>query len=357
YSYTLDIGTRIDNDKKELKAVSFQVTPGAMFYRADMFLTLIDNGLLDGYEDFDAWKAEADINSAATIENYPGGWEETDKQKLDAAMQEFVGNSMDSFLEATKKVSENKYNEGKADEKKILMVNNLDDIKRVFYASREAFIQGDKVVIDANLVKMLDFGKDIYPYTHKGSQWGDSWYAGMKAENKEDASYKTLAFFLPTWGLFYVLENEDTAGLWRMIEGPQAYYWGGTYCMINSYSKNKDAAFEVLNFLTSLPFMQARSAFSGDVMNSKDLNKALAGMEVLSNPFLGGQNHFATFNDLAAKVKADNVTEYDSTVDRVYSDVMRRYAGGDIKTLDDAKEEIKDRLESDISNKKVEFKA
>jgi hypothetical protein len=348
YGYTLDIGTR-EGEKDELKAVSFQVTPGAMFYRADMFLTLIDNGLLEGVEDIEAWLAANELEAELKDEEYED-WPEAAKVKVDETMQAFVGDDMDKFKDAAKAIAECAYNEEKAETKKILMVNNLEDIKRVFYAQREAFVQDGKVVIDENIYGLFEYAKEIYPLTHKGDQWGDSWNAGMKAKNDDDAEYKTMAFFLPTWGLFYVLQNDDTAGLWRMIEGPQAYYWGGTYCMISKYADadKQEAAFDVLNFLTTLPFFQARAGFAGDVMNSKSLNAALASMDILGNPFLGGQNHYATFNTLAAAIDASNVTKYDSTVDRVLADVMKRYAAEDIEELDEAWEEVKDRLNSDL---------
>lgn len=350
YGYTLDIGTQ-GTDK--LKAVSYQVTPGAMFYRADMFLALIDKGLLEGIANFNAFKAnKLPEGSTATLANYPDGWSEAEKQILDETMQAFIGDDMTGFLKATQAVADSAYNTGKEHDKKILMINNLEDIKRVFYATRQAFVQGNKIVIDNDTASFLEYAKIIYEDTHKGAQWGNSWTAGMRAKLEDNAQYKTLAFFLPTWGLFYVLNNDDTSGLWRMIEGPQAYYWGGTYAMVSSYSSKKEAAFEVLNFLTSLKFMQARSAFSGDVMNSKDLNKALAGMETLGNTFLGGQNHFVKFNTLAANVQASNVTEYDSTVDRIFADVVRRYAAGEKDlTAEKAWQEIKERLESDLAGK------
>ncbi|HEY8419022.1 MAG TPA: hypothetical protein VIL03_01100, partial [Clostridia bacterium] len=131
--------------------------------------------------------------------------------------------------------------------------------------------------------------------------------------------------------------------------------WGGSYLMIGAYSDKKDDAFEILDFLTSLPFMQARSAFSGDVMNSKALNGALAGMDGLKNPFLGNQNHFIKFNDLAKEIKADNVTKYDSAVDRVYSDIMRRYASGEggFKDADAAFKEFATTIKSNLSNIKT----
>jgi hypothetical protein len=350
YGYTLDLGT-LTGTANKLKAVSYQVTPGAMFYRADMFLTLVDNGLIEGVANFAAWKTNAGLSSTATIANYKD-WSEADKQKVDAAMQAFVGDDMNGFYQATKAVAQSAYNTGKDSTKKILMVNNLEDIKRVFYASRDAFVNGNNIVIDNDTASFLEYAKNIYGYTHKGSQWGDSWTAGMKAQNTATAEYKTMAFFLPTWGLFYVLKNDETAGLWRMVEGPQAYYWGGTYGMVNAHSKNKQDAFDVLNFITSLNFMQARSAFSGDVMNSKGLNSSLASMGVLGNDFLGGQNHFATFNTLANDIDASNVTQYDSTVDRIFSDVVKRYANEEAGlTAAKAWQEIKQRLESDMSGK------
>ncbi|HEY8443727.1 MAG TPA: hypothetical protein VIL24_02900 [Clostridia bacterium] len=377
YGYTLDIGSKVTADKTELKAVSYQVTPGAMFYRADLFLELVNAGDFipdeenpGQYLTFDEFKGKAGIKDENAKYNNYTQWTDEDKEALDKYVQKFVSgdrdegkteneqflDAMNKFLDAAERVANSKYNEGKKDVKKIMIINNLEDIKRVFYAQRSAFVEDNKVHIDSNLVYFLDYAKQLYPLTHKGAQWSADWQAGMRAINNPDTSYKTLSFFLPTWGLFYVLNKVDennepnkTAGLWRMIEGPQAYYWGGSYLMINKNSKKQDVAFQVLDFLTSLPFMQARSAISGDVMNSKELNNALAGMKLLGNPFLAGQNHFYTFNSLAGQIKASNVTMYDSAVDRVYSDIMRRYADNTIKTKDDAWKEFTDSIKSNLA--------
>ncbi|HEY8419880.1 MAG TPA: ABC transporter substrate-binding protein, partial [Clostridia bacterium] len=301
YEYTLDIGTQ-GTDK--LKAVSYQVTPGAMFYRPDLFIELAkagipktydDDGKPTAYYDFSEILEAAGITTEGLDSKPYTEWSDADKENLDKYVQKFVesgkvvvdeeggeegGEEVDSedamqnFLEAAKLVANSKYNDGKGATKQIKIINNLEDIKRVYYAQREAFVKNDnEVVIDEKLYNFLDYAKELYPLTHKGAQWSDNWTAGMRAKNDPNTDHKTLSFFLPTWGLFYVLENEndETAGLWRMIEGPQAYYWGGSYLMIGAYSDKKDDAFEILDFLTSLPFMQARSAFSGDVMNSKAL--------------------------------------------------------------------------------------
>ncbi len=55
-----------------------------------------------------------------------------------------------------------------------------------------------------------------------------------------------FSYFLPTWGLPYVLAphaksadgTKDTAGDWAMITGPLPYQWGGTWLGIMKETKN-----------------------------------------------------------------------------------------------------------------------
>lgn len=57
----------------------------------------------------------------------------------------------------------------------------------------------------------------------KTSQWALGWFEAMKdeLENENGKSIRTFCYFLPTWGLHYILKpnSGNTDGDWAMIQG------------------------------------------------------------------------------------------------------------------------------------------
>ncbi len=77
-----------------------------------------------------------------------------------------------------------------------------------------------------------------------------------------------FGYFLPTWGLHYVLktncedaEGNTTSGDWGMVAGPQAYYWGGTWLAIREGTELVDESADIIKYLTTEPdFLKAWAA-------------------------------------------------------------------------------------------------
>ncbi len=172
------------------KGSSWQATPGAFFYR---------RSLADKY---------LGVSEPADVQALLTDW--------------------DAFLDAARKIKEDSNGE-------TMIVTGTGDLTNVFFAAKkEGWIVDDKLVIDDAIYELFETAKIMEEegLTHQGGQWSEAWFAGMKNDS-------VFGYFLPTWGLHYVLktncedaEGNTTSGDWGMVAGPQAYYWGGTWLAI-----------------------------------------------------------------------------------------------------------------------------
>lgn len=316
------------------KGLSWQSTPGALMYRADL------------------------------AEKYLGV---TTPEEFQALVADW-----DTFLETAETLNEK--SEGACK-----MVIGAGDIWNAYQYNRsEGWVVDGKLVIDSELLDFEELCKVLEEddLTHKGGAWSESWFAGMRGE------LETLCFFLPTWGLHYTLKpncttglpaeyteddlkatsdaNNGTYGLWRMCAGPVGYSWGGTWVGANAAKvavaddAKKAAIKDVLKFFTlDEDFLYTYAKDTGDfVGNNNVVDKVVS--ENIANPFLGGQDHYAIFAQTANLANGSLMTEYDETINTAWSDfVTTPYTKGE-KDLDTCLAEFKAEIASKITNIVVE---
>ncbi len=337
----------IDPEDGKLKSLSWQVTPGAIFFKTDMAEAV--------------WGTETGFPVATDAGNYNknvSDWVSTNKF---STLAELVSSSQ----------------EVKAFNANWRLFPN-DDAIRFFAKGSDAsssWISNDKVSA-AKLTEQevyMETVKSMYGETIATSltanvgEWSGEWFGGMGKDfsDAEGTVYQTMAYSLPTWGLFYVIapnaevvdangdtcslpeaptEAEQTAfdacepkGNWGMASGPNSYYWGGTYLNIAKDSDQTDAAYD---FVSSMLFdterMEAR-AENGDVYSRKSVMEAVqVGFE--GNDVLGGMNHYAAFLAEADKISFDKVTKYDRQLDTLFGKWVTAYKKGEsgADTLDAA---------------------
>ena len=304
------------NSEGVQKGLAWQSTPGALFYRADL------------------------------AEQYLGVTTPEEFQEKVCDWFEFM-NTAEELVEAS--------------EGAVKMVVCAGDIWNAYQYNRtQGWVVDGKLVIDPELYDYLDIAKTLEEedQSQKGSTWSETWYAGMRGE------LPTLCYFLPTWGLHYTIKpnctsngssaatdeelaalsesNEyGTYGLWRMVAGPVGYSWGGTWVGANAQkiagaSEEKLAAMkEIIRFFTlDEDFLYQYASDSGDfVSNNNVVEKIVA--EGKPNPFLGGQDHYAIFAEAANLANGSIMTEYDDTINSLWSDdVTTPYSKGE-KELDE----------------------
>ena len=317
------------------KGLSWQSTPGVLMYRASL------------------------------AEKYLGV---TSPEEMQAKVADW-----DTFLETAEELKTASNGECK-------MVIGAGDIWNAYqYQRSEGWVVDNKLVIDDELLDFEELCKTLEEddLTHKGDAWSEVWFAGMRGE------LPTLCYFLPTWGLHYTLkpncvagwdaENPDseeniknatengTYGDWRITDGPVAYSWGGTWMGINAAKAaqaddaKKAAMHDLIKFFTlDDDFLTQYAKDSGDFVGSKAAVDKILAEGGTPNPFLGGQDHYAIFASAAALANGSLMSEYDDTINKLWSDyVTTPYTKGE-KDLDTCLAEFKTAVAAAITTITVE---
>ncbi|WP_420807117.1 ABC transporter substrate-binding protein [Bacillus coahuilensis] len=182
-------------------------------------------------------------------------------------------------------------------------------------------------------------------------EWSPSWFASMDGpiaynggweEVEEDAKDKTevFAYALPTWGLHSVLKanTEETVGDWAVTTGPNPYFWGGTWLGIYSGSEKKDLAWEFVKMMThDEEFLTEWAQETGDVLSYLPVTSKIK--DDFSEDFLGGQNNYTFFIEQANQIDASAVTKYDQEIDTLLGAQVSEYVEGN-KTKEQAIEDF-----------------
>ncbi len=318
YPFVTDVGT----NEGVLKALAYQATPGALFYRRSL------------------------------AKEYFG----TDDP---AKIQELLSD-MDKYTAAAEVV---KTKSGGS----TFMVASNGDFQNLFFANRaQPWIVDGALVVDPMVEKYIDTAKIFRDkgYEAKAAQWGEGWFAGMN-DTLKDANgkeQKIFSYFLPTWGLPYVLApnakskdgSKDTSGDWAVITGPLPYQWGGTWLGIIKDSPKMDLAKDFIQFATideENLTNWATGVYTNDYLKAIDPNvapdqKQAAGDFVCSqvvvekitasfdnsdlSKFLGGQNSYGGFAAAAPSVNAKLMTGADDAIQRALGDPTAQYLEGKI---------------------------
>jgi hypothetical protein len=234
-----------------------------------------------------------------------------------------------------------------------------------FLANRaQPWIVDDTLVVDPKVNEFVDFAKMMRDndYESQAAQWSEGWFAGMN-DTLVDANgtpKKIFSYFLPTWGLPYVLipnstsDTTDTGGDWAMINGPLSYQWGGTWVGVLDTAPNPDLAKDFVRFvaldeenltnwatgvytndyLTAIdpetPEDQAQPA--GDFVSSQVVVEKIADTFDDSDlaKWLGGQNSYKAFAKAAPNVNGALLTGSDDAIQRALQSALEQYLNGDV---------------------------
>jgi len=305
-AYPAEIGTY----QGKVYGLSWQAAPGALFYRRSL------------------------------AKKYLG----TDDPKV---VQTYFSD-FNKFLDTAKLLKEK--SNGACD-----VISALGDLRNSFLSLRkQPWIVDGKVVVDPAMEQYLDIGKTLHDnnWEARFTQWSEGWFAGMRDELK-DANGKPIeifAYFLPTWGLHYVLKTNapGTSGDWAMCQGPSSYRWGGTWVGAYKGTKNKDNAKEFIRYVaTDENFLEAWAKDTGDVVNNiKVINKI---KDNYSEPYLGGQNHYAEFAEMAKNVNGRLLQGSDEAIEAMYDEAAAAYWNGE-KSKAQAIAEFKAQAESQFGS-------
>jgi ABC-type glycerol-3-phosphate transport system substrate-binding protein len=216
-----------------------------------------------------------------------------------------------------------------------VVVSALGDLNNSFLSARtQSWIVNGKLVIDPAMEQYLDICKVLHDNRWEGrvGQWSEGWFAGMRGELKDESGkqVEVFSYFLPTWGLHYVLKTNapGTSGDWAMIQGPSSYRWGGTWVGAYKGTKNAEAAKEFIRFVaTDEAFLEAWAKDTGDLVNNLNVINKIK--DSYSEPYLGGQNHYAEFAEMAKNVNGRLLQGSDEAIESLFGEAMAAFVNGE----------------------------
>jgi hypothetical protein len=296
YQYTKDIVT---DDSGNLRAVSWQATPGLFAYRTDI------------------------------ADEVLGVTEPDDVQAL--------LNSWSKFDD----VAEDMKAEGYA------MISGFDDAYRAYSNNTSApWVDEDgNIVVDDQIIEWIKQTKTYSDngYNNGTNLWSDGWFTDMGPNGS------AFGFFFSTWGINFVLSGGSLAdaeqpaelgnglfGQYRVIEGPASFYWGGTWLVGAKGTDNPTLVRDIMLKMT------ANEKIMTDItLDTEDYTNHMSAMDAIANDddygsaFLGGQNHIALFNESAGAIDMSNISPYDQGLNESIQNSFKDYFLGTI-TWDEA---------------------
>jgi len=284
-SYPVEIGTY----NGRVYAMSWQAVSGAMFYRRSL------------------------------ARKYLG----TDDPQV---VQTYFSN-LNKMMETAKRLADSSGG-------RCVLVSSIDDLFFPFlYARNSPWSVNGRLVIDPAMEQYMEVCKILYDNRWEGraGQWSFGWFDGMRDELRDERGQRmeVFSYFLPTWGLHYVLKTNasDTSGDWAMIPGPVPYRWGGTWLAAYKNTQYPGPARELIRYLTTDDsFLERWARDTGDIVTSIPV------MERLQNsyrePFLGGQNHYAVFAQIARNVNGRLDQRTDDAIRSLFSEALTAYVHG-----------------------------
>ena len=171
-----------------------------------------------------------------------------------------------------------------------------------------------KLNIDANIEAWMDQSEDYVKngYTaYTSNIWGD------EATSEMFKTGKTMCFFGPAWYFNFSMGNAQDAekgcpGDWAICQGPQAWFWGGTWMLAATGTDNPTMVADIMNtFINNEDVCSKLVSEAAQFSNNQAVNAKFAADASYGNAFLGGQNDTAVFVELAKNIKFQNVTAYD----------------------------------------------
>ena len=232
-------------------------------------------------------------------------------------------------------------------------VSSTADLFLAYKASRKnPWVANGKLVIDPAMEDYMEMCKVMHDkgYDGKVGQWSEGWFAGMKdcLRDERGENIKVFCYFLPTWGLHYVLKTNtwETSGDWAMCQGPAKYYWGGTWLAAYKGTKNPKAAKEMIKYLVSDDkFCKGYAQKTGDTLCNLHTQDAIK--DEYSESFLNGQNHYKEFCKIAKGINGSLTQSTDQTIEELWHEAVYDYVMGE-KSKQDALSQFKSKVKTKI---------
>lgn len=283
YQYTVDAAKSSDG---KVKGVSFQCCPAALIYRRSIAKDVL------GTDD------------PAQVQEALNSWEKFEAVAADAKAKGYYMTG--SYVETYRTFSNN---------------------TSIPWTDADKNLQFD-AAIEQYLVQAENFLKN--GYTLDAGVWDDAKNQQMFKDGK------TMCFFGPAWYYNFSMGNAQDPdkgcyGDWAIVEGPQAYFWGGTWLLASASTDNQELLKSIFEaFTVNEDICSALIENEGQFTNNSAVNQKYASDPEFGNAFLGNQNDTAVYVELAKNIKFQNKTIYDFELNEKLPSVFLDYFKGTI---------------------------
>ena len=269
-------------------------------------------------------------------------------------MQAAIGD-WDKFVEAAQTVSEKSSG-------KTALADTLGGMWQAYACGRTTpWVVDNALQIDDFCKEFADTAKALWDCggVTKNGQWTDEWTAAGTNDT-------CMGYFVSTWGFgSFALdaaggEGGATYGKWAVCQGPQPFFWGGTWIVVNPKTDNGEEARDFIISATSNEDQMSTYAVNKPeyVNNSKVMDDLISSNTVFNEKItnnLGGQNFYAELADNAKTIDFNGlITPYDATIKTDFINVVKeQYLEGGA-SWDDTVEAFKDKIAEDVTAIDVE---
>ena len=279
YQYTKDVVT---DSNGVLKGVSWQGCPGVLFYNRD------------------AAKEVLGSDDPAEVQNYVKDW--------------------DTFNDTAKKMKDAGYT----------ITSSANDTYRVYSNNvTSKWVVDGKINIDDNIMKWVDDSKELVDAGETGTYelWSDDWKKGFYPEGN------VFCYFGPAWLVNFSMaaDTEGSIGYnggWGATEGPQGFFWGGTWICAAAGTDNQSLVKDImLQMTTNDDVMKEIIEKDDDFVNNQDVITEMADSSY-SSKILGGQNPLGIYSSGVSKLDLSNLSSYDQGCNEEFQNAMKNYFEG-----------------------------
>lgn len=220
------------------------------------------------------------------------------------------------------------------------MTSSVNDSYRVYSNNVSSkWVVDGKINIDDNLMKWVEDSKELYDEgeTQTYELWSDDWKKGFYPEGK------VFCYFGPAWFVnFSMAADTDgsiaNAGGWGATEGPEGFFWGGTWICGATGTDNASLVKDImLQMTTNQDLMKDIVVDDDDFVNNKPAMDEMAADTSYQSKVLGGQNPLAMYAASVEGLDLSNLSAYDQGCNEEFQNAMRNYFEGNA-TLDEALE-------------------
>ena len=279
YQYTKDVVT---DSNGVLKGLSWQGCPGVLFYNRD------------------AAKEVLGSDDPAEVQNYVKDW--------------------DTFNDTAKKMKDAGYT----------ITSSANDTFRVYSNNvTSKWVVDGKINIDDNIMKWVDDSKELVDAGETGTYdlWSDDWKKGFYPEGN------VFCYFGPAWLVNFSMaaDTEGSIGYnggWGATEGPQGFFWGGTWICAANGTDNPSLVKDImLQMTTNDDVMKEIIEKDDDFVNNQDVINEMANSDYTSK-ILGGQNPLGIYSSGVSKLDLSNLSSYDQGCNEEFQHAMKNYFEG-----------------------------